>query len=343
MNHLQETIRETTSADSRALVKADRSLRVGILTNPLSGKNRRGHYVKTRKLLMDYPQVLNRDVQTPKQIDTALKDFADKDVGLIIISGGDGTVQATLTSLLRQGPLETLPLLAILAAGTTNMNAGDVGITGNPANALRELLVWANTPSRTAAVRKRAILRVQQVGGEGPLYGMFFGIVGIAQGTRFFHNHVNPMGLRGEFGPGLALLRLWYDWARGRNRYLHPEDVTIELDGQPAVQREILLIMVSTLERLMLGLRPFWGAGHGPLHYTQVDAKAVHMLRVLPALLRGRRHSRLTVENGYLSKNVNQLHVFTRGEFALDGEVYPTNGSEPIVLTDGGPISFLSI
>ena len=73
MNHLQEMVRETTSPDSRTYITADRSLRVGILTNPRSGKNRRGHYAKTRKLLMDYPRVLNRDVQTPKQIDTALK------------------------------------------------------------------------------------------------------------------------------------------------------------------------------------------------------------------------------------------------------------------------------
>ena len=141
----------------------------------------------------------------------------------------------------------------------------------------------------------------------------------------------------------MALLKLLYDWVRGRNRYLHPEDVTIEVDGQPAEQREILLIVVSTLERLMLGLRPFWGGGHGSLHYTRVDAKAAHLLRVLPALVRGRRHPRLTAENGYFSENVNRLCVSTRGGFSLDGEIYPSNDNEPIVLSDGGSVSFLSL
>lgn len=343
MNHLQETERETISPGSRVYVTADRSLRVGILTNALSGKNRRGHYVKTRKVLVDYPQVLNRDVQTPTQIDTALKDFADKKVDLIIISGGDGTVQATLTSLLRQRPFETLPLIAILAAGTTNMTAGDVGITGNPSKALRKLLVWANTPSLKAEMRKRSILRVQQMADKESLYGMFFGVVGAVQGTQFFHNHIRTKGLPGVFGPGVAVVRLLYDLVRGCNNYVHPEDVTIELDGQPAQQRETQLILVSTLQRLMLGLWPFWGVGHAPLHYTEVDANSMHLLRVLPALLRGRRHTKLTLKNGYLSENVNQVRVFTRGGFALDGEVYPSNGSEPIVLTDGGPISFLRI
>ncbi len=343
MNHLRETGREEAFTGSRVYVAADRSLRVGILTNPTSGKNRRGHYAKTRKLLMAYPQVLNRDVQTPRQIDTALQDFADKSVDLVVISGGDGTVQATLTSLLRQRPFESLPLLAILAAGTTNMNAGDVGITGSPSKALRKLLVWAHTPSLKAAVTKRSILRVEQTLGEGPLYGMFFGVVGVVQGTRFFHNHIRTKGLRGEFGPSVALLRLLYDLIRGRNHYVHPEQISVELDGQDVRRGEILLILVSTLERLMLGLRPFWGVGHGPLHYTEVDANPTHLLHVLPALLRGRRHPRLTGENGYFSENVNEMRVFTGGGFALDGELYPSNAREPIVLNVGGPISFVSI
>ncbi len=343
MNYPQKMVQETASADSHTLLAADRPLRVGILTNPLSGKNRRGHYVKTRKLVMDYPHAINRDVQTPAQIQAALRDFAHRDVGLVIISGGDGTVQATLTSLLRQQSFKTLPLLAILAAGTTNMNARDVGITANPAKALRKLLDWAHTPSGEARVTTRSILCVQHPGSAAPLYGMFFGVVGIVQGTRFFHNHIDPKGLRGELGPSVALLRLLYDRARGHDRYLHPEDVTISLDGRPAEQREILLMLVSTLERLMLGLRPFWGTGNGPLHYTQVDAKPAHLLRVLPALWRGRRHPKLTLENGYFSANVNQVRVFTRGGFALDGEVYPSNLSEPIVLSDGGSVAFLSI
>ena len=252
-------------------------------------------------------------------------------------------MQATLTSLLRQRPFESLPLLAILAAGTTNMNAGDVGITGSPSRALRKLLVWADTRSRKATVQKRAILRVEQMAENGPLYGMFFGVVGVVQGTRFFHNHVRTKGLPGEFGPSMALVRLLYDLVRGRHHYVQPERITVELDGQAAQQRETLLILVSTLERLMLGLRPFWGTGRAPLHYTEVDANPMHLLGVLPALLRGRRHPRLTVENGYFSKNVNRLRVFTRGGFALDGEIYPSNASEPIVLNDGGPISFVSV
>ena len=94
-------------------LKSGRNPRIGVLVNPLSGGNRNG-LGAVRNTIADYPQVLQSDVQTPQEVLNALLHFSSKEVDVVAVNGGDGTVQAVLTALFRHQPFKTLPLLVNL-------------------------------------------------------------------------------------------------------------------------------------------------------------------------------------------------------------------------------------
>ncbi len=57
-------------------------------------------------------------------------ELARAEVELIVIDGGDGTVQAVLSEILRGSVFRAAPQFAVLASGMTNLIAADVGIRG---------------------------------------------------------------------------------------------------------------------------------------------------------------------------------------------------------------------
>lgn len=185
---------------------AGRALRVGVLNNPLSGGNRKG-LGAVIKIQAAHPGVVHQEVQTPAEVAAALDDFARKEVDVIAINGGDGTVQAVLSGLFYAKPFATPPLLAVLSAGTTSMIAGDVGLQGGRTKALQRLFAWAQSTERRTDIVQRPVLRMQLEADRDPLFGMFFGAGAIFQGIEFCRSRIHRLGLRGELGPGLALAR----------------------------------------------------------------------------------------------------------------------------------------
>ena len=102
--------------------------------------------------------------------------------------------------------------------------------------------------------------------------------------------------------------------------------------------------MISALERLFLGLRPFWGREERTLHYTAVEARPQHLLRAMPSLMRGRKNRYGTPDNGYFSHNVQEVQLTFNSGFTLDGELYEAGTHlEPVVVQNGGKVSFLRL
>ena len=330
-------------SNSPEVFSAAEPLRVGVLNNPLSGGNRKG-LGAVRKVLAANPQVSHREVLTPADVTSALVDFARKEVNVIVVNGGDGTIQAVLTVLYHQKPFETIPHLAVLRAGTTSMTAGDVGLKGSREQALRRLLSWAEGGGGEVVILHRPVLRVQVDSHQDPVYGMFLGAAGIYQGIQFCNNRLNRRGFRGEWAPGLTIALFLLAVASRGGNYVAPVSITVSLDQGPPERRDYLLLMISALERLFLGLRPFWGREERTLHYTAVEARPQHLLRALPSLMRGRKNRYGTPENGYFSHNVQEVQLtFNRG-FTLDGELYKAGSHlEPVVVQNGGKVSFLRL
>jgi hypothetical protein len=133
------------------------------------------------------------------------------------------------------------------------------------------------------------------------------------------------------------------DLARNNSNHIAPVPITIALDQQAPRQLNCLMVLVSSLDKFFLRLRPYWGTEAGPLHYTALSAQPRYMLRSLPSLLRGRKGRHGTPENGYFSHNVHEVRLTLSSGFTLDGELYTPDELEPVVVQDGGQASFLQL
>ena len=315
-------------------------LRVGVLTNPRSGGNKQG-LSEIRSLLAKHPDVLHREEFTPESISDALSGFCKDGVEMVVINGGDGTVHAALTTIGRGDAFSKPPLFALLCAGTTSMLPRDVGIKGPSVEALSQVLQWARSTDDKLGLLPRHVLEVKRGAGQPPLFGMFFGAGAITQGIKLFHRGVNPMGWRGEIMPGITLLRMLVAILRKDHSKVPPLLVRARLDKQPSQESETLLVLISTLERLFLGMRPYWGEEGGHMHYTAISSYSKKLFRVLPSLFSRQKNRYATPENGYISHNLNEVELEMDRDFTLDGELYES-GQEPVVIRPAGPFTFLS-
>ena len=322
---------------------ADKAFRLGVLSNPNSGGNRKG-LSAVNQVLRYQADALHREVVTIADTAAALVEFMRNEVNLVAINGGDGTIQTVLTALFDRKPYEQIPLLAILRAGTDSIIARDIGIRGSRDRGLRKLINWAHRPDGTGALVTRPVIRLQSSSRQHPLYGMIFGAAVIYQGILFCRRNIHTMGVTGALAPSLTLARFLWGVIRRNRQYAAPEPVTIELDQTAPIRKEFLMVLVSTTERFFLGLRPYWGTETAPLHFTAIADRAQHLMRVLPSMARGQRCRLRTPENGYFSHNANEVRLKLNSGFMLDGELHPVGpDTQEVVLNNGGQASFLRL
>jgi hypothetical protein len=211
-------------------------------------------------------------------------------------------------------------------------------------SALQRLFSWARTNNDSATMIQRPVLKVQMPSLKAPIYGMFFGTAVIYQATHFCLQKVHTRGVRGEIGAGVAMARFLWAVVLKDRKVVPPVSITIGLNQNAPQQQRYLLVLITTLQRLFLGLRPFWGSQPKPLHYTAVDARPRYFLQALPSAMRGHKSRHLTPANGYVSHNIDEAQLTLDSGFNLDGELYkPDSKLGSVVVGYGGQASFLQL
>lgn len=265
---------------------------------------------------------------------------------LLVINGGDGTVQHALSLLLAHCPAERWPRVACLPGGSTNMTAFDVnrhrdfrrcldtlaaGLrhpTADTPRALYETPRALHETPRALYETPRALVAVR--GADGPARcGLFFGIGTIVQGIEYFQRRLKSNGNGHELAAGVALARTL--WGIGRRQ--PPFDSTLVariaapgMGLDPDTPVSVRLLFATTLERLFLGIRPYWDDREGPLRTTLVERRAGALMRRMPRLLRGRPDPGMTPEGGYHSRGLSGFSLTFRGSYTLDGELFAAGG-----------------
>jgi len=318
-------------------------LRIGVISNPFSGGNGKG-VQPVERMLAGCNGVLHRQAVEPRQVEAAIGEFAGHGVDIVGSNGGDGTISAVLTALFTTQWPDGLPILALLRAGTTSMLARDAGLPGSRLQGLARLLDWATSGRGAASLVRRPILRLEWEKGGAPLYGMFFGTGVIYEGIKFCHARIYKKGVGGELAAGLTLARFALAAVKGDRRTIPQARMGVSLEGRAMENMDILVLFVTTLERLFLGMRPYWGTEDGPLPFSAARSNATHLLRAAPALIRGRTSRWNTPPHGYLSHNLHKLRLNLSRGFTLDGQLYesdPQGGA--LLLSSGGEVDFLRL
>jgi hypothetical protein len=97
---------------------------------------------------------------------------------------------------------------------------------------------------------------------------------------------------------------------------------------------DALVLVASTLDRLVLGMRPFWGAGPGAAKVTVIENGCTRFLRTFVSIAMGRPNRNAVPESGYVSHNADRIDLSLHGDMNLDGEIIHAAGTVRIEATD---------
>jgi hypothetical protein len=317
---------------------------VGVIVNPQSRRNLRGRN-RIEQFLADRPDVVFGRAERFEDLGELIDDFIRREVRAILISGGDGTVQAVQTHLAEALPASRLPRLAILPDGTTNMNAADIGVQNPRSRSILERLSVAEYCVRSTNVKRRHTIRIDNPADGGPRHGMFFGTGAIERAVAMCHRDAHRLGLAGDWATGLTLVQALFKAAFGGDSSDNPDRLykgmptRIVTDGAPFASGDQLLVMVTTLHRLILGSRPFWNQDKDALRLTSVAFPPERLLLNVPFIMYGGDRRRLP--DSYRSGPATEIDLTLDGDCILDGEIVRPPQGAPLRLSLGPAFEYL--
>ncbi len=308
-----------------------------------------------REALPEGPELEHRITETASELDALIGHGCWRPDALLVINGGDGSVQHALTLLARHCPEASWPTIACLPGGSTNMTAYDLNGVRRYRDCLHALTGVVRRDARLPVV-PRPVVRVSAAGAPPATAtcGLFFGVGTIVQGVEYFHSRVKGMlqaGGRHELAAGAALARALWGIARGQPPFDQPLSVRVdapELGLRPGrcpaatPPLSLRLLFATTLDRLFLGMRPYWGSGTGAMKTTLVEADARRFLRRIPRLLRGRPDPDMNAESGFRSTRLDAMSLAFEGSYTLDGELFASPGDR-MTVSASSPVRFLSL
>ena len=265
--------------------------------------------------------------QSASDAELALADAALEATDILLISGGDGTIQHALSWYLHsdRSNAGSIPLIALLPAGSTNMTAMDINTSRGWQRCLDRFLGHIDT-SQPLPTRSRELIDVKD--GNRVRAGFFVGSGAIVRGIEYCNNVLWAGGAaRKERTAGLAMLRTIWGVLRRTPPFDQIDALSLRASSyngsvtehQP--QAGALLFASSTLKRLLIGVRPFWGEQEGPLPFVLVDRDA-KLMRNLPGLLGVPGFSRPVADRGFHSHNCTDLVLSVDSAYAIDGELF---------------------
>ena len=320
--------------------------RVALLSNPRSTGNR-SLLPRVRSFCAEHKDIFHYEVEHVEQIGQALKTIARVKPKVLVINGGDGTVQAALTELYQGGHFgDTPPPVAVLPNGKTNLIALDLGAVGDPMVALERVLELARTDMAPHIVARELIqLSDGRVGGR-PVLGMFLGGAGLADVMLYCRHKIYPLGLPNGISHVLTAIAAIFSILFGiRATFLPPRPspvkVTMLRHGQ--LQGSFALLMVTTLEKLLLGGQlPGSAKQAGALKMMIIERTPRAMWHALVDTIRGKLGT--SRDNGVHLQRGDEIRIEgDHSSVILDGELCEANVDHPIVLRTTAPVPFLRL
>ena len=313
---------------------------VGVIYNPRSHRN----------LGVDFDCDVSPHVHIARpgardDLPAALADLAAKDIDLLVINGGDGTVRDVLTC---GRPIfgEDWPAIAVLPKGKTNALTVDLGIPDDWTlrDAIEALDHGGRVWRRPIEVSARGA--AQAPGTMPRVAGFILGAGAFTTATRAGQS-AHRLGAFDSLAVGVTALwalaqslfatraNPWRKGARMRIG-LGAADVAMEHSGRgdPAMRQ---VLFASTLERLPAGLRPF-GRLRSGLKLVAVDQISRRTTALIPLVVSGKLTSGLR-ERGIHQLAASQFTLSIDDQFILDGEAFPAGD----YLVEQGPeLAFVS-
>ena len=318
--------------------------RVALLSNPNSTGNR-SLLPRIRAFCAEHRDVFHYEVEDVAQIGDALRTIARVRPKILVINGGDGTVQATLTELYHGDHFGvTPPPVAVLPNGKTNLIALGLGAVGDPLQALARIMEIAGEDMAPHIVARELIALTHGEIGARPVLGMFLGGAGLADSMLYCRNKIYPLGLPNGLSHLLTGLALLVSMIFGiRAAFLPPKSnpISVSVIKGGVLTGTFAVMIVTTLHKLVLGWKQAQGGTVGALQLMMVEQNAGSLVGATLASVFGRL-GRNPIKGLHIERG-DEIRIEGSSSVILDGELFESRAGRPIVLTPTAPVPFLSL
>lgn len=320
-------------------------MRIGLLNNLRAGRND-AQVERLLGFLRRHPDVVHAETNSADVVPDALADLARQEVDLLVVNGGDGTLQYALTEILGNRAFDDrVPMIAPLRGGRTNMSAGDLGCDKNSVRGFAGLIEDIENGHLAHRISPRRVLRVRHGIDQRAEYGMFFGIGVIHRAIGLNHelfDNEHSRKIQGAIGATIVTAGLLGRLAVGETSgILAPDKVQLIIDGEPQGRGEFYLLVASSLNQLFSRMQPFWGKGPGGVRLSTISSDAHRIPASLTGILRGKPPAHVTEENGYISRNARRVELSLDCGFTVDGELFDPEHGCRVELTADDTVDFV--
>jgi hypothetical protein len=319
--------------------------RIALLSNPKSTGNL-AQLPRIREYCAEHPDIFHYEVEHAHQVSDALKTIARIRPKVLVINGGDGTVQAALTELHNGGHFGAAPPpVAVLPSGKTNLIALDLGAQGDPIKALERLVTMVQGDLAPFIVARELIALRRGANGDKPVIGMFLGGAGLADTMLYCRDKIYPLGLPNGLAHGITAVALLAKlFLRIKASFLPPDpqplNVCLREEGN-TINGRFSLLAVTTLEKLLLS-GELGGQRRGALKLLAIEEQPMSLIRGFAASLLGKLgRSKL---RGVHFEEADEITL--EGESSnviLDGETFRAERGSPINLRPAQPLAFVKL
>lgn len=306
---------------------------IGVITNPRSRQNLRNPSIADRLgYILGEKGVLEKPTDLP-ELHAVARQFREREIDVVCINGGDGTMHKALTAMVGAYGGAPLPKVAILRTGTMNTIARGVGVRGSAAQILEHVVAryHADEPLATA---RRWLLAV-----DGTQYGFLFGNGLIARFLEEYYEGTDPTPAKAVW----LLVRACLSAAVGGpliRRLLAPYVGTATIDGREWRCDRWMTVAAGTSDDIGVGFRPFYRCltHPGRMHAIGVGTlNAMALVRELPRVYTAR-----PMAGDDMYADVGTRLVLRSAEpiaYMLDGDFH--RGGTEVVVTIGPPVDFV--
>lgn len=315
---------------------------VGFILNPLSHTvQRKGSVLEAARDGIENTHLIR--INDFQKLEEDVARLAQANPAAVFIEGGDGTLQAVMSAWpgLAEG-LEGLPDFAILPGGSTNLASKIAGLGARTPGQIAGYIssYRAGGPVKRTSLRA---LKLDREGLERPLIGMLLSTGSLARAMIYTQNQIHGDGQRGS----LAV-------AEAAARFAIVPETYLDTDGAPILRSSDLgadsssfqlqgahaLSLMTTLPRLSLGLKPFWGQGTGAISFTHAAWPIAGFRQALLKVAAGMTGSGMK-KHGLTSYKADYIEITCHDAIVLDGELLKMPAGARLAICPTHPIRFL--
>jgi hypothetical protein len=220
-----------------------------------------------------------------------------------------------------------------------------LGAEGDPLEALSRIIEVAKGDLSKHIVVRELIALSDGSEGARPVLGMFLGGAGLAETILYCRHKIYPLGLPNGLSHFLTVVAVMFSAIVSVKASFLPKrskPVSISFVRNGELHGTFSVLIVTTLEKLLLGGQAGNIKQRGLMKFLAVDQKPLAMVKMIAASLRGKLGQ--TNLRGVHFQQGDVIRIDSeQSSVVLDGEVFQAHRGSPIVLRSTPPVPFLKL